>query len=555
MEILKKIAYSTLGVILAGSPVFSQDLAKAIKAIDAEQYQKSKTILKGLIKSDPANAVNFFYLGNIYLKTDYIDSAKSSFSQGIVVNAKSPLNYVGLGAVALTGNREAEAKSAFEKALSLTLKKDDQTQLFIGKAYTAAAKPNAVAAIAALEKAKSINSKDAAVYLALGDAYRKLQKNSEAYSSYRTAFDLNKNLLRAKVELGVLNKLSKAFPESVAEFNSVLALDPNYGPAYRELAETYWLWGNAQSSKYEERINQALAFYQKYMDLTDRSLDSRERHATFLILAKKYKELEKEANEMALMDNTNPRIFRYLGYSAFENGNYTASVQAMQNFLSKVDSNRIIGQDYLYLGRAMSRIPGSEAAGIANLKKAIKLDSTNVEVMSEVGKALYSARKFADAAETFQIAVDNPNSKTKAYDSFYLGMSHYFDYAARVSAKQNPGKSILTKADSAFSYVIQIAPGNPDAYLYRARVRKLADVQENMRGLMVPDFEKYVELIMARPDATSDTRVKNAVIEAYKNLGAFYQRSNISKSKDYFKKVIQLDPSDAYAKSALKAIG
>jgi tetratricopeptide (TPR) repeat protein len=555
MEILRKLVHTTLGLVLASTPVFSQSLADAIKATDAEQYQKSKSMLKALTKLEPRNAVNFFYLGNVYLNTKYIDSAEIAYKQGILANANSPLNYVGVGSLQLMAGKDEMAKSLFDKALALTGKKDNQTQLFIGKAYLLAQRPNIAASEKALQKAAAINAKDADVYLALGDTYRKEQKNSEAYSSYRTAFELNKKLLRAKVELGVLNKLSKAFPESVAEFNGVIALDPNYGPAYRELAETFWLWGNAQSSKYEERINQALSYYEKYMDLTDRSLESRERHATFLILAKKYAELEKEANAMAQLDKSNPRILRYLGYSAYENGNYAASVQALQNFLAKVEPSRIIAQDYLYLGRAMIHIPGSQEIGIRNLKKAIELDSTNVEVMSEVGKALYSAKNFADAAETFQIAVNNPNSKTKAYDSFYLGMSHYFNYATRASAKQNPSKSILTEADSAFSYVIQVAPNNPDSYLYRARVRKYADDQPKLQGLMVPDYEHYLEVVMAKPESTSDTRIKNAVIEAYKNLGAFYQQTDVNKAKGYFRKVIQLDPSDTYAKNALKAIG
>ena len=321
---MKKIVNTTLGLLLVGSSVFGQSLADAKKAIDAEQYQKSKTILKGLIQSQPANAENYFYLGNVYLKTDYVDSAKMTYNKGITANGEFPLNHVGLGAVDLALNIP-NPKTHFDKALSLTGRKDHKTLLFIGKAYTSAPKPNGAAAVAALAKAKQINAKDAEVYLALGDAYRAQQMNSEAYSNYRTAFDMDKNLLRAKIELGVLNKLSKAYPESVAEFNSVIALNPNYGPAYRELAETYYYWGNAESSKYEERINQALKFYEKYMDLTDRSLESRERHATFLILAKKYKELEVEANAMAKMDKTNPRIFRYLGYSAYENGNYPAS--------------------------------------------------------------------------------------------------------------------------------------------------------------------------------------------------------------------------------------
>ena len=554
MKMIKTTIKATLGFVLVGSAVIAQSITDAKKAIDAEQYQKSKTILKGLISSQPANAESYFYLGNVYLKADYADSAKMTYSKGIAANAQFPLNYVGLGAVDFSFGK-VNPKSNFDKALSLTPKKDAGTLLFIGKAYTGGAKPDYALAIAALEKAKTVDPKKAEVYLALADAYRGQLKNSEAYSNYRTAFDLDKKLLRAKVELGVLNKLSKAYPESVAELNSVIALDPNYGPAYRELAETYYYWGNAELKFYNERIKQALVFYEKYMDLTDRSLESRERHATFLIVAKEYKALEKEANEMANMDKTNPRILRYLGYAAYENANYPASIQALKDWISKADTSRLIALDYLYLGRAQMKTPGLELEGITNLKKAVAKDSTNAEVMSDIGKALFSAKKYAEAAETFEIAIKNPLSKTVAYDNFYLGMSNYFDYASQANAKKTPNKELLTKADSAFSYVIKVAPSNPDAYLYRARVKRLGDDPENMKGLMVPDYEKYLEIILAKPDATSESRVKNAVIEAYNNLGAYYIKTEPSKAKEYFNKVTQLDPANPYAMSALKQMG
>jgi tetratricopeptide (TPR) repeat protein len=554
MQISKKILPLSLALVLAGSSVLGQSLADAKKAIDAEQYHKGKSILKALTESQPGDAANFFYLGNLYLKTEYIDSAKMAFTNGIKANANYPLNYVGLGSISLTTNNTAGAKTQFDKAISLTGKKEASTYLFIGKAYITGSKPDGQAALAALNKAKSINPKDAEIYLALGDAFRIPQNNSEAYSNYRTAFDLDNNLLRAKLELGVITKLSKAFPEAVTEFNKILTTDPEYGPAYRELAESYYWWGNAESGKYTERVKQALLFYEKYMDLTDRSLESRERHADFLIVAKEWQELEKEAKAIAQMDKSNPRILRYLGYSAYENQNYPESVQALNDLIAKIEPTRIISQDYLYLGRALIKIEGSEAEGIKSLRKAIGMDPSKIEVMNDIGKSLYSARKFQDASESFQMLVDNPFSKNKRYDMFYLGVSHYFNYTAKLSAKEDADKAILTKADSAFSYVISMAPDKPESYLYRARVRKFVDNQDMMKGLMVPDYEKYVQVVMAKTDPTSEFRAKGSVIEAYNNLGAFYQRSDVAKAKDYFKKVLLLDPSDNYARSALKSL-
>ena len=37
--------------------------------------------------------------------------------------------------------------------------------------------------------------------------------------------------------------MQKAYPESIKAINEVIAINPNYGPAHRELAETYFAWG------------------------------------------------------------------------------------------------------------------------------------------------------------------------------------------------------------------------------------------------------------------------------------------------------------------------
>lgn len=550
---MKNAVKITFGLVFLGSAVFAQNLNDAKKAIDAEQYQKAKTILKGLTASQPSNAENYFYLGNTYLANDYVDSAKAVYDKGIAADAKEPLNYVGLGTVDLENNNAAAAKANFDKAVDLMGRKDYKSFLYIGRAYIDTPTPDYAQAIAYLEKAREKNPKDADIFLALGDAYRGQSKNSEAYSAYRTASELNKNLLRASVELGVINKNAKAFAEAEAEFKKVIAADPNYGPAYRELAETYLRWGTDETKERDAKYQQALDFYKKYMDLTDRSIESRMRYADFLVYTKKSKELEKEAQEMAKLDKANPRIYRYLGYAAYENKNYPASLQAMKDFFAKVDKKRIIDQDYLYLGLAQIKTDSVEA-GFGNIKKAIELDSTNAEAMADVAKELFDARKYADAQRAYEIAVNTPGAEATLYDRLFMGLSYYFDYALKNQKGENPDVSMLTKADSALSYVIEKSPTSPDAYIYRARVKRFTDDAENPKGLMVPDYEKYIELITAKGGEMSAS-VKKNMIEAYSNLGAFYVKTDAAKAKGYFQKITEIDPENVYARDALKAIG
>lgn len=555
---MNKAIKITLGLVLAASATFAQTLADAQKAIDAEQYQKGKAILRTLTKSEPSNAENFFYLGNLYLNTstisvrpDYIDSAKVVFEQGVAADGKFALNYVGLGAVDLAKNANPDAH--FNTALELTKRKDHTTELYIGKAYIGAPEPKLTEALAHLEKAKALNDKDAQLFLAFGDAYRAQEKNSEAFSAYRTAYDLDKTLLRSKVELGKINKLSKAYPESIAEYNSVIALDPSYGPAYRELAEAYYQWANTSQKEYEGRIDQALKYYEKYMDLTDRSLDSRLRHADFLYLAKDFKALEAEAKEMAKMDKVNPRVLRYLAYSAYENGNYASSAVALKDFISKVEPERIISQDYLYLGKALMQDTSKMDEAIVNITKAVEMDSTNAAIMGEIGKNLYDAKKYADAAKAYEISILNP--ERSLLDYYYLGLSYYFDYGAQRNADLNPPKDLLVKADSAFSYLVQRSPTTQGAWQYRGRINRLLDDVDDSQGLGVPFYEKYVDIVTVEKPELAEKSVPG-LIEAYSYLGSVAARkdANNEKANEYFNKVLALDPNNTTAQQAIKAI-
>ena len=64
---------------------FAQDIAQARKAIDAEQYEKAKSILKSIIQTSPINGRANFILGNVYLIQSVTDSAKIAYQRGNTV--------------------------------------------------------------------------------------------------------------------------------------------------------------------------------------------------------------------------------------------------------------------------------------------------------------------------------------------------------------------------------------------------------------------------------------------------------------------------------------
>jgi len=563
---MKKFKFLGLSLLLFGM-ANAQDANEAKKAIDAEQYQKAKTILKSLIASKPEDGKNYFLLGDVYLTQMEQDSAATLFNKGKAVKDNAEYNNIGLGHIDLNTGNAAAAQAKFD-AVEKELKKKDVEQLvYIGRAYIYAEKPDYNKAIAVLNKAVAKDAKYAPAYLNLGEAYYRNRDQNNAYKNFRTASELDPGLLRAKLQLGVITKNTKAaFPEAVKAFDGIVAANPNYGPVYRELAETYYLWGTTDSSKKKEYNPKALGFYEKYMSLTDYSLDSRMRHADFLLLTGDYKALEAEAQKMQQMDKVNPRILRYAAYAAYENQNYPASITAMKDFIAKVDPKRIIARDYLYLGLAqIASTVGQDAQGnstikdqaqfdeaIANIKKAAETDIKITNEFNTIGKKLFDQKLYGPAAVVFEVATTNPENPNLFYDSFYLAYAIYYDHVNKSAEAKKANGEQLKKADTALAKVIELSPEAQDAYLYKAKVNQNLQTNEAYAE-MAKNYDKYIEIVTTKGGEEATKASKN-LVEAYSNAGAYYAVTDKAKAKEYFTKALAIDPNDSYVKGELQKL-
>ena len=543
-------------VLVATTIAKAQELEPAKKAIDAEQFEKAESMLKSVIQAKPTNGKASFLLGNIYLKQNISDSASIYFQKGLASKDDAKFNNIGLGQMDLDANNKTAAQAKFDLVTKDMKKKDTEEYVYIARAFMNADKPDYKSAIAVLTKAKAANPTDAQVQLALGDAYYGDKNQNDSYVAYRNAYQTDPSLIRAKMQLGVLLKGAKAYTEAVKAYDEVIAINQNYGPVYRELAETYYLWGSNVPSTYDVNIKKALGFYEKYMSLTDYSLNSRMRHADFLILAKDYKALELEANKMKEIDGVNPRILRYLGYSAYENGNPDVALDALQKFTSN-SSNKIIPRDYLYLAQAKIK-KGTSADGktvdatllasaIEDIKKAVAMEPLAANELNELGKKLYDQKAFAAAAAVFEVAVTVPTSKNYLLDNFYLGNSLYYDNTRKDVVKPDP--IALQKADVAFGNVITASPTTQDAYLFRARTNNLLEKDD----LMATYYQQYIDTVTAKGEAEI-TKNKNKFIESYNSIASFYANTDKAKAIELLNKTLALDPANAYALEALKML-
>ena len=554
MNVIKKIAITTMSLMFMVSAMSAQSLDDARKAVNAEQYQKAKTMFNNLVKIQPTPE-NYFYFGDLYLILNNPDSAKVVFQKGIAADEKGKytLNYVGLGAVDLFAKNAAGAQANFAKATENMKKKDYLEFIYIGKAYTYENSRDLDKAFEWFNKAKETGEKDPELHISMGNAFKVQKKNSEAVEQYQRAMNLKDNLLSVEVNIGEI--WTQAFNFELAETNlkAVIAKDPNFGPAYRALAENYYRWTPSAPTRKSELLSQAKDSYSKYLDLTDRSIESQYRYLIFLLNAGDYATLEKVATEFVSKPGFKADYIlanRFRGYAAIENTHSAIGIQALNSFISSVGKDRLIADDYIYLGKAYLS-EKSDSLAIVNYVKGFELDTTNTQVLTLIAKTYFSSKNYAMAAKYFEKLTKLP--KASYTDWFYLGYANYFNYGNLL--KEVPvnlvkvNKTLLT-ADSAFTYVA-VKANNADAYLYIGRVESYLD-SSSENAKVKAAFEKFVEITLAKNPITD--RDKANLVETYSFLGAYFIKSDKVKSKDYFEKALVLAPDNQLIKDALAAL-
>lgn len=525
---MKSISFPVLVLLCALSFSFqskAQSLLTAQKFTENEQFESAAREFKSLLQKDPNNGDLYYYFGENAFKSDDRDTAAVLYKKGTELAPNNPLNYIGLGKVALYGGNVAQAQSLFDQAKKMADPKSSLPLMKIAEALIGAEKKDLDKAFELLTQASKLDPKNPEVYILLGDYYQEKADGNNAIAQYNKAKDLNKTSVKAILRQGQLYGRSKNYNLAFEKYSEAAQIDSSFAPAYREQGELYYM------SKQYEKAKQK---YKRYLDLSGNQMGARIRYASFLFLNKNYDETILQFSEIVQTDSSKNYVNRLLAYSYFEKGDFPTGVTYINHFFrrAKTEGTTILASDYEYRGKLLSKT-GKDSLAILDFNQAISMDSSKTDLYGEVATIYFKMKKYQDCITAF----DNKEKKKPltANDAFTLGRAYYFS-------------KDFGKADTAFSKVTTMQPNLALGHFWRARANAQLDPDSKL-GLALPHYEAFISKV------TDPAKSSKDLIEAYSYLGFyFYANKDNTKSKEAWLKVKELDPNNEKAKKALETL-
>ena len=539
---MKKIGLIA-SLVLMGSTLFAQDIKEGKQFLNYERYESAEGVFQKLLTANPNNTEAAYWLGQTYLypNREPIDTAaaKALYQKTLQANPNDALMMIGVGQIELMEGNKTDARNRFETAINNTKKRDLPDILYaVGRANIDPKNGDIMYGIEKLKQAAEKDKKNPDIYNEIGYGYWKLHDGGNATSNYQTALALDPSDARASFMIGRIFETQGYGQESVymRYYQDAMREDPNFAPVY------YWLY----SYYYQRDVNKAAEYLNKYVAVADNDSKNCYAKASLFYVSKKYAETITQADACitAAGQKTFPNLYGLKAYAYDKMGDSVKARQSFEKFFSVVNPDNIGPTDYATYGKVLLKFPGSEAEGMANIEKAINMDtvpSSKIKTITDIAKSYASQNNFAEAGKWYGkvLQVDPNYGKT---DLFYAG---YNDYR---------GGNYKT-ADSVFQIYQKKFPSDVYGWYLGARSKEGMDTTYEL-GLAKPFYEK----VIAISDTTTDkASIKSFIVPAYRYMVAYFYniKNQVDSATIFNNKILEIDPADATAlktKDALEAV-
>lgn len=502
-----------------------QNLSAAMRDYELEKYNSALAKFQQAAEADTSNLWAWYYAGVTALQLEQLNKAEEFFQRGMRANPNHPLNLAGLGQLQNRKQQLDAASATFaavsQKSLGNRKFKDGEVYAVLAQALTDGDRKDTANAFAMESKALELAPKSPVALYAIGLMRKQIDDNGNAVKYFERAFTFDPKMAKAMWECGALFIDARNIELGKEYINKAIAADENFAPAYRELADVNF----AQKDQASATSN-----FGRYLSMTEPTPKSMLKYASFQLLLGKNKEAMEEVYKTMAVDSTNIYVYRILGRSAYETAKYDTALYAYNKFFAGVNPAKIRYDDYLYLGK-INLAKGLDADAQAAFNKAISVDSTKASELNKTLLDFFRANKnYGKEAEVLTNIIAK-SAKKNPNDLFALGRAYY-------------NQKDYVKADTVFAQLIELKPDYIPGHLYRARCNY--SNQATAKSL----FENMIAKIGSIEGGND--KYKRELKEAYTYLGSLaYNAKDKNAAKDYFGKVLAIDPNDATAKEAV----
>lgn len=511
---------------------------------NAERFDKAKTILEKTL-NDPSTkkAVSYFYLGSLELDNNNVAAASENFNKGVQADPAYGYNYVGLGQIALKNGNKKDAENYFKQALEGN-KKDASVMAAIARAYF-----NVDPTLYAKEIEKNIanamkvsKNKEAQVYVLQGDM-AKASDIGQAAGFYEQAmvYDEQAGNVNPEAYVKYANLYNKVNPDfaigKLVELNEKL---PTSALAQSELAEKYYD-GN--------QFTKAAEQYGKYIKNPNHFQGDEQRYSGLLYFGKKYQESLDVANQVLAADPNNEYMQRMVMLNKAALKDFAGAEEAAQKLFSHANA-KFTATDYSTHGDILGELGRPQEAIEAYVKAYEMNPEKNKQMLAEISSMYNDLENDQKAVEYMQKFVDAGDATLNDYfilSNRYknLGLSLPEGSPERAEAANNGIKNI--------DLAIEGAANKGPLYRNKATLLMIRDGAENTTPELI---DTYKAMIAAYDeDPANKEKYADAYKMAYTRMGSYYmQQGDNAQARDYFQKVLEMDPENAPVKEVMKKL-
>lgn len=528
---MRKLILVFAGLALSFS-MYAQQAQEGIKMYQYGRYESAKKALQGQSGDEAA-----YYLGLSELSAGNVQGAKDIFSKNTSFYGQS-----GLARVLLNQGNGADAMKTLQSIVDDAKKKDWEKYKVAADAITYSNDKNEADINKAIEwytKANTI-SPQAGTYIALGDADLKLKTGGgDAINNFTQALSLTQDQSLAYSRLGSVYYAAHNYDKALENYDKAKNADPNNPLPYRDLAYAYYRIGKFELAKQNA---------EKYLSLSDKSIDDQILYANLLFLSKDYPNAIEKMNDLVKGGQDKAYMYRVLGFSQYETKDYQNALKNMRTFFSKPkDETGIVPDDYIYTGKIFTALAATDSAQakVYNdsadyyFDKGIATDTSadKTKTLRDIEEAFKEAKNYPLTTKWYGKLIQASSDTSAEYKSDYFWWGVYAYYAKDYS-----------NAKKIFSDMATKYPEETSPVYWMGRVTAASDDPEAKTGAAIEYYKKWLSM----PSPAGVTKSNNDLMQAYQYLAVYYYNAkDKTNALDACNKILQLEPANKTAQQII----